>query len=104
MTKRKRAPVGRMINGVVFSLSTPRRHGNSKSSNFMNEAGLTLQKLTAYDIGKQDFVRAGSLARNSYDPVTEPTEFKLWNKGYDKALKDAGGRIVGTISGNVIID
>jgi hypothetical protein len=33
-----------MINGVVFGLSTPRRHGNSKSSSFMEEIGMPLGK------------------------------------------------------------
>jgi hypothetical protein len=35
---------GRSINGVVFGLSTPRRHGNSKSSDFLNESGLDLKE------------------------------------------------------------
>lgn len=35
---------GRSINGVVFGLSTPRRHGNSKSSDFLKESGLDLSQ------------------------------------------------------------
>jgi hypothetical protein len=35
-----RRPIARSINGIVFGLSTPRRHGNSKSSNFLKETEL----------------------------------------------------------------
>lgn len=39
----RRLPIARQVNGVVFGLSTPRRHGNSKSSNALKEAGLSLK-------------------------------------------------------------